>query len=218
MKLESKTIERNYEFVNCLNYPYAERWANDVIDSMENDELLVFDFADEKALDMVEDSDGAINPFVRATIPVKINEWLAIGCQYLRWQNHVIDYDLDRKDAMAYYYSNAVKVLCPPHAEFDPQGPSAFLGEIILLDNVYDMVWQNHNNTEKKFKFIIAHELVHVFDNMRFLVPAFMNWASFYEHVLNDGGRNDILLNLIKNISGFLDNYGEKTELVSLLD
>lgn len=207
-----KTLERKFEFMNVCNHPSAYRWANEVISEIENNDLLVFDPTDDGALDNIRDTDGAYLLLDRAKVPVKINEWLAVGCQCLRFFNIDID-DMDEdKECIAYYIHNAAKVICPRCIDIDPQGPAAFLGEIVISNEILTSLL-NNDYSEEKFKCIIAHELVHVFDYMRWLVPAFMDWPGFYEHVLNEGSRNDILARQLETLSSFIDSYGEQLEL-----
>jgi len=37
---------------------------------------------------------------------------------------------------------------------------------------------------EDCLKFLIAHELAHVFDMLRLIIPAFKNWKGFWRNVL----------------------------------
>ena len=78
------------------------------------------------------------------------------------------------------------------------------------------MIFRDDITTEHKFKCIIAHELVHVFDMMRFVVPAFMDWRSFWTHVLEEGSACDILQSRFNCISSFVDCYGEESELAMI--
>lgn len=58
MQLKTKTINRKFQLINCLSIPEAEEWANEVIEGIEDDRLLVFDPKDENALDEVLDQEG----------------------------------------------------------------------------------------------------------------------------------------------------------------
>ena len=63
---------------------------------------------------------------------------------------------------------------------------------------------------------IIAHELVHVFNHMRFIVPAFKNWRSFWHTFLCCGWKANVLHSRLRDLNLYVDCYGEKGELESL--
>lgn len=221
MKLEKKRRMRNFEFVNSLQWSNCQQWANEVIDSIEKKDLLVFDPKDSSALYTKRDTDGAMLLCSNAELPVKISEWLGVGCQRIRWFAPRTDNrpnggkDTDRS-CLAYYEHNAAKVLWPNSIDFEPQGPPAFWGEIIILDHENKWMTRYDTDAERVFKCIVAHELVHVFEMLRLLVPAFMNWRAFYENVLADGCNNDLADSLYHELSLFVDAYGEKNELRSM--
>ena len=89
--------------------------------------------------------------------------------------------------------------------------------KIVLTKNLLRNIGLNRSREiENKFKYVIAHELVHVFDSMIFIVPAFMDWPSFWENVLGGGGSCDVLLSLYMDTSLFVDSYGQHNELEQL--
>lgn len=211
----SKVLSRRFKLQIACHHPAAPIWVEQVINEIENDTLCVFDPTDESALDEVTNENGEILLLAKAKFPVSIKEWLPVGCQCIRWA-HEYDYteeDKKYEKIFGWYYNNAYQVLWPADCEYDPQGPSVFLGEIVLAEAVKQRLWGDcSGQTENWFKFIIAHELVHVFDAMRFIVPAVMNWRKFYRDVLHDGSRNDILFSKLKFTSCFVDSYGQENE------
>lgn len=214
MKLKSKELARRFEFRNCLYCVQAERWVDEVIEGMENDTLLVFDPQDEDALSLVLDKDGMCDLLAKAKVPISIREWLCVGCQRIRF--HLTDVDDYMEDeALAYYWSNGLRVLWPPYAEHDPVGPGGFYGEILVAAKMKDVILHDPL-AEDKLKFIVAHELIHVFHNMRFVVPAFIDWDSFWNVVGGGGCSSDILANMTNDTHMFVDSYGEKNELVEI--
>ncbi len=68
------------------------------------------------------------------------------------------------------------------------------------------------------FQFILAHELVHVFDALKYLVSAFKNWRAFWKNVLNEGYSIDAMYEKLSDKTIFLDNYGRNNELESIRD
>lgn len=91
-----------------------------------------------------------------------------------------------------------------------PVGPSAFVGKIILNKQC------PHMNSEYSFKCIVAHELTHCFDTMRFLVPAVMNWRICWQHILKNGTASDVAQSMFHDTSLFVDDYGGQNELAML--
>ena len=81
MKLESKTKIRRFNLETSLLYLNLTRWTDEVIKSIENDDLLVFDPKDNDALRNEFDKDSAFLVLSGAKIPISIREWLCVGCQ-----------------------------------------------------------------------------------------------------------------------------------------
>ena len=216
MELGIKTQKREFRFSSDLSITeelsIAQTWVEDVIGGIEKDELLVFP-ADKKADLQSRQADGSILFNVGATEPVSIREWLCVGCQKLRWGN--LDEFSDREDCGAFYKSNAPEVLWPVSGIDEPVGPVAFSAEIALNPGLTNWV---SSGFEAKFKFVVAHELVHVFDYMRLIVPAFRDWASFWEVVLLEGTLCDWVVETLHDTSRFVDSYGEENELAMVQD
>ena len=146
------------------NRPGPHRWVNEVIDSIERDELLVYDCTDTKALNYVRDDSGSVMLDARLSLPVSIREWLPVGCQGVRW----FSYREERNDeaSLAFYRHNAGTVLWPDTMCVIPQGPAAFVAEIAIRQE-RTLLAAFDQRTEGVFKGILAHELVHVFDMLK---------------------------------------------------
>ena len=215
-QLESKTITRKFNLENSLLYPNLKRWADEVIDSIEKDKLLVFDPKDEDALRSQSDENGAELILSGAKMPISIKEWLCVGCQCIRYKDRRGDGKAAPNEGACYQH-NGAKVLWPEHPEWEPEGPAAFVGEILISPQTQDKMTSGDDiSTENKFKWIVAHELVHVFDIMRFVVPAFMDWRNFWERLLDEGCSCDILQSRFHAITIFVDCYGEENELAMI--
>ncbi len=202
-----KTMERKFELRNHIDIYGPDcsgphRWVNEVIESIEKDELLVFDATDENALRPEFDGQGVQLLHKHATLPISIKEWLAVGCQSIGW----LKAD-DNKDLLGCYKNNFYEVICCPGKCQPVEGPAAFTGEIQIRSKP-ELI-----ENENKFKCVVAHEFVHVFDYMRFLVPAFMNWASFWGNVLDEGCCAEDLAINSQDTTFFIDDYGCKNEL-----
>ena len=112
---------------------------------------------------------------------------------------------------MAYYRSNASEVLWPQESE--PAGPAALLAGIVVRREALEDQDVEYNRLEC----VLAHELVHAFHAMRFVVPAFLNWHSFWRKVLTEGTSCDILASNDESRRLFLDRYGHENELAEIM-
>ena len=179
--------------------------VRDVLNNLENDHLNVFRPDDREAFEACLDADGVEVVNKRADLPVNIRDWLPVGCQWIGFD----DLENTRKDALACYEHNAPKILFPK-GDRTPIGPSAFVGEIRLMDRCFPK--DNDPENTDAFKFVVAHELVHVFDMMRFLVPAVMNWRRFSQIVLDFESSREDAATQFMNKAAFLDDYGNDNE------
>ena len=92
----------------------------------------------------------------RATVPISLKEWLSVGCQCIRQAYHY-DFKPNRKQAVAMYENNAHMVLFPScGGEYKPEGPGAFLGEIIVFEMMTKV------EMEHQFKCVIEIGRAHV--------------------------------------------------------
>lgn len=204
----TKRKMRTFQLQVALDSPHAVKWVEEVIGNIERDRLMVYRPDDKHALDWKTDTTGDVFLETRATMPVSIKEWLPVGCQVIEWKN------FDDQDTLGIYQNNAHEVLWPfsPFGNSIPQGPSAFAASIGLRHELLsgaDEAW---------FKGLVAHELVHAYDLMRFLVPAFLDWNAFWRNVLHSGADSArrALVSQWGFRNQFVDSYGEGPELSEL--
>lgn len=212
-----KTYKRQFQTHIGL-YPY-EPIVEEIIAGIENDTINVFRPDDEDALVHIQDEGGAALLDARATLPVSVREWLPVVCQFIKWDCCVAAHEcVERDNALAYYDSNASEVIWP-EGEDDPAGPGALVAGIVLRQQqcIGDTA-KDAATTCNRLRFILAHELVHAFHAMRFVVPAFMDWPAFWQNVLTDGTSCDILNTNHGYRTGFVDHYGTEFELAEVAD
>ena len=183
-------IEREFSFKKCLNDKY-EKWTNDVLDSLENKELMIFDAKDENPFSNIC-SYEKIDQFIEERTKEKINicDYLPLACQCVR---NIQDSDIElkkeqeeKKVLLASYWSNTNRTILPVSSIL-PESPAAFIGEIVLHDLIEDKLRPHKPKSEEPFKYIMAHELLHVFNGMRIIVPAFRDWKNFWAKALKKG-------------------------------
>ena len=197
-------IQRVFKLV--IEVPLYYRLVENVLDTIENDTLMVFSPDDENALCEAVNADSEILVNKRATLPISIREWLPVGCQLIIRKNAT----KEEPHTLAYYHSNGADTLYPATGE-EPPGPAAFYGRICLLDAAFPR--EESEQATDAFRFVLAHELVHVFDVMRIVVPAVMDWNVFWDKVLRQGTQCDLLNSALEHKRVFLDNYGTEHEL-----
>ena len=217
--LAMKTYRRKFQ--TTIDMDLYGRFAQEVVDGIENDTVNVLRPDDENALAEVQDRDGAILLDARATLPVSVREWLPVVCQFIHWEG-----ELDivfggggegRDTTAAYYRSNASEVLWPV-GSFDAAGPGALVAGVVLRRS--QCVGDGAQCTPAecdRLRFVLAHELIHAIHAMKFVVPAFMNWRAFWRKVLGEGARCDLLGSNHEIRSGILDRYGTELELKEIL-
>ena len=216
MKPATQRKERLFKLNIDLPPPALTECAWDLVASVEREDIMVVDPHNRHALDEVTDSDGAILVNADATLAVKLADWLSIGCQRIRWE-HMQETEVP-KTAYAMYTTNIRKVFGGPFQESAPLGPAAFVGEIVIRRQLQRAMLAcaregEAENSMQIFQFIIAHELAHVFDALKYLVPAFMDWRKFYKDVLCDGTATEAVYSRMGWLSGMMDEYGYKNEL-----
>jgi len=215
----TRTRTRTYRLDICT--PPLDDLAWDVIHSIERTDIHVADPNDAGCLGEKHDENGAILLDSDATLSVPIADWLAVGCQRIRWHHPEGDEPF-RDGVCGVYRSNWLTVLGAPYAEAEPHGPAVFVGEIILPSSIQRAWWEcredgtKRTGIEQAFQLVIAHELVHVFDTLKYLVPAFMNWRKFWRDVLGEGSANDLLLSRANMKDRFVDDYGGENELAMI--
>lgn len=199
----TSTKSKTRTFKLTIDVPLYAPLVESVINGIENDTLHVFHPDDQDALNTELDRNGAIRLNKRATLPVSIHEWLCLGCQTIERGAS------DDPRCWAFYECNVREVILPLVSE-NPPGPTAFMGKIVLTSRCFPK--DTSQAQADACSFIIAHELVHVFDVMRFLVPAFMDWRQFWSKVLSEGSCCDIAAGMLERKRLFLDDYGSNRE------
>lgn len=214
MKLGLKKMSREFKLRIELPAPLPlETWVGEVIDGIENDTLLVFPPDDEDAIGERLEADGSASVNTGATLPVSIKEWLCVGCQLIRWEGAMDDSRRRSDKCLAFYIHNGHEVMWPQYAQFTPLGPGAFVANIVLGKALLDLIWKKREKSEGGLKFVIAHELVHVFDCMRLVVPAFSDWELFWNQALRGGCFCDVAASELHSKSLFIDDYRGENEL-----
>jgi hypothetical protein len=197
---------------------FTDQWAQEVLAGIENDTLKVFSPSDDGALNDDLDESGAVVLEARATVPVSIKEWLPVACQFIRVETAAEERRLgSRRDkrVLAYYLTNACEVLWPEEID-EPAGPAALIAGIVLTNEFHRACLRKRGVVELGLKHVIAHELVHVFDAMRYVVPAFMDWEAFGDKMLADRTRCGLLISLLNEKGVFVDDYGKQNELAMI--
>lgn len=197
---------RTFQLRLGLGIPRADGWVTEVINDIENDKLLVYRPDDDQALAWQTSKRGNLRLEGRATLAVNIRDWLPTACQMIQWRTFHDD------DTIGNYSHNGSQVLWPlsPPDGCLPLGPGAFTGIIGLRKA--GLVAQED---EDWFKGLVAHEMVHAFNLMRFLVPAFMDWRAFWRHLLQGGCVCDVLRTQLGIRDECVDKYGDIRELLS---
>lgn len=185
--------------------------ALEVLNSLENDRLMVLDVNKKGILSAMFDN-NIIDLSSVCTKCVSIRKWLALGCQVIRWDlPEEIGADERGRGVLGFYKTNAGDVIYPVGGYHCPMGPAAFIGEMVINSEYFRP--SEPNSKAQSLKFVIAHELTHVFDAMRILVPAFKNWGRFWRNVLQEGMLNENLRLYCRYQGTFVDDYGSANEL-----
>ncbi len=198
--------------------PPLKKWTWEVINGIENDEVRVFDPEDLHALDEVEDPDSKLRVDAELKIPVRVTEWLCVACQSIRLPGEQSDDRSSRTasgNVIAWYRSNAVDVLFPPGGVSTPPGPAALSASVIVQQD-WALGLRGDESAEAKFKCVMAHELVHVIDAMKLIVPAFMNWRAYWRMLLQEGSACEAAAIRYGQIASFVDDYGTENEMAMI--
>jgi hypothetical protein len=202
--------ERNFSVEICLP---ADRQAAvlDVLNSIETDELSVYNENQYGTLDHIFDEDNEITLDTSMCKKASIRRWLPAACQVIRYD---VGEELPTRrngNVLGQYKQNAHSILFPVGTCHSPPGPAAFVGEIVLSAEFFQSDWNEVKINQ--FKFVVAHELVHAFDFLKILVPAFTNWPRFWRRFLEDGDRCENAQMLCSCNAVLLDDYGKVNEL-----
>lgn len=183
----------------------------EVLNSLETDRLMTLNEKREGVLDSLHDA-GPLNLSGLTTQPASIRDWLSAGCQVIRWDvgGELVD-DERKKGVMAMYRHNAAQVIFPAGVSLRPPGPAAYVGEIIV--NAAYFPPEEVTAMPARLQFVLAHELTHVFDALRLLIPALKNWPMFWRNVLAEGDRSEDAALFWQYQAIFVDNYGSTSEL-----
>jgi hypothetical protein len=217
MKFTSKTVRRKFEFDLRWLGPLAQAVVH-VLDSLEKHTVEVYRPDDEEAFLTRLDDDGRLPLHARADLAVRIPEWICVACQRIRLQDEGdAARAAERPDALAWYYSNAQGLLFPADRLQEPVGPAGLDAEIVLTHKAVEYLTAGAAEEDPdKFQFIVAHELVHAFDAMRVIVPAVMDWKTYWEKALGSGSQCDAAREMASFHALFLDDYGGENELAMI--
>jgi len=151
---------------------------------------------------------------------VSIPEWFCVACQRIRWETEEDAGRAGREAGdVAWYASNAAESLFGLRVElgtpsiFKPVGPAGCTGEIVLTFHAQQLLCSDDPDDHNKFRFIVAHELVHAFKAMRFIVPAFLDWDTYWATALQLGSKADCPAEMLHICGKCLDQYGSDAEL-----
>jgi hypothetical protein len=183
---------------------------------METDELLVFDAADEEGLADAQDQSSNVLIANGAKIPISIKEWFPAACQAVMFggSDEVKKAAGHAEGVLGVYWNNANAVLFTPVMQSigmgRPAGPAAFLGRILLSSGLRD-------ESEDRFKWIVAHEITHALDTLRFLVPAVADWEKCWRKLFGGGQWSEGAAQTFGLLAEFLDReYGSRNELLTV--
>lgn len=213
-------LERNFELKICVDGPY-ERWTKDVIKGIENDSLMVFDSKEINPFSDIGDYED-VDKFIeeKARVKIKISEYLPLACQCIRFIDEETDIELkkykeEEPGIPACYWSNIKRTILFPRYK-DSLGPSAYIGEIIFFDNLTRDFPRQKGESEEPFKCVIAHELVHAFNKMIFIVPAFSNWDEFLKEALENGSNVHRAMTVLRRLENNIDSRDNERGLREL--
>lgn len=129
--------------------------------------------------------EGVDLPSFEPRLEVNIGKWLPDSCQAIRRRN-----PWERMEAshLAEYATNGGRVLWPLKASQMPDGPGAFQSSVIVSEEFLSKA-KRDSKGELCVKGVIAHELVHALHAMRYIVPAFLDWRTFWEVFLRRGAK-----------------------------
>lgn len=146
---------------------------------------------------------------------VRILDWLSAACQVIRMESVDEAEQLEqREQTVAWYRQNSAETLFPSFAEHRPPGPAAFMGEIVLTQShALPLLLARDQRSHDALRFVLAHELVHAFESLPFIVPAFVDWDTYWEVGLASGCDSDEACFLKSRHAVTLDDYGGAGEL-----
>lgn len=210
MNEDAKKLERVFDLK--IDFGIHKQFApivQDTIDLIENDVLQVYRPNDESAFDSII-KDGEEVMASHADYPISIREWLPCACQRIVFSPY------EQGKHLAAYCHNATVSLVPSDRTRFPPGPVGFSGEIRFTQAVLDLIQEiastDNDRAVDAFRCIVAHELVHVFHIMMILIPAFIDWDSFWEGPMGSGHNRDDAMRIYEAHAMTLDRYGSDDE------
>lgn len=138
------------------------------------------------------------------SVSVPLLEWLPVACQRVAWSTKL------HLPALGGYRHNLFQSLLVIDEERPPTGPAGYAAQIVVNQSWF---WDKANYNPDAFHCIVAHEFVHVFRFMPFIVPAFQDWGTYWGAVecWQPDDRN-----LVNYLNSFVDDYGGPNELSEL--
>lgn len=200
----NRRLERDFSLQIAI--PPFDAIALDVLTLIEKKHLTVF--PPDTEIELEE------NFLAGASLAVPLLEWLPLGCQAIRWDLGSEISKLKNPRSFAFYRNNAPEIMFRTGSVVPPVGPAALSGEIVISQRAFPI--DGGAVIEDQLRCVIAHELVHVFEVLRLLVPAALNWDLCWTNLLKDGDACDNAITIMGHHTRFLDNYESEDELALL--
>ena len=195
--LRPKFLTRKYVTKYPDFFPAPLQFVKDVINNIENDTMKVhepnysyfYPCKKNEIYDEIKNIDTIEN---EKTMIINIKEWLGVGCQSIRWEyggepdEHFGYTNKTRLSIGAHYIHNFTETILPGYTHSKPLGIEAFVGEIIIANKIKEQCFAYNpdmfsNIFENSIKYMIAEQLLFTFINMQHLIPAFMDWDSYWK-------------------------------------
>ena len=213
MEFASQEVIRTFKF-DADGLGPAKSNVEKILNSIEKDTITVYNPDDEGAFQPVWNDEGNVLFHERATLKVSIADWLCAACQRMRLDN---ESDVNREGrtdrTLAWYENDSRKTLFNVNSVLQPPGPAAFTGEVVLTKEATDLLQTEDGTGSGKFCWVVAHELVHVIEAMRVIVPAFIDWETYWSVALQNGAAGHLAAEIATHDGLLLDDYGSENEL-----
>jgi hypothetical protein len=197
LTIRVERARRVFEFV--MDAEITDWLVYDVINKLEIDELHVFQPDDQRAF-------SGESLLKRATLPIKIRDWFPMACQLIQ-EARIDDYNTH-----ALFSDNASHCLFRIDGR-RPIGPANLQCEIRLSRRLFS---GRNPAAPDAIRLVVAHELAHAFDLLRFTGPAILDWNEYWRKPLAEGRNCRQVLQRIEDLALRLDDYGSQSELESL--
>ena len=211
--IRGRTLTRQFS-LEVSGPPPLEQIVLDVLAKLERTKTGVYSSDDDRAFGPGDDGHGQSG----STREVKILDWLSTACQVIRIEGVEESRHFNvSNQTVAWYRQNADETLFVSFAEHRPPGPAAFVGEVVLTQShALPLLFARDQRSHDALRFVLAHELVHVFEMLPFIVPAFENWDAFWNVALGSGCDSDEARRLRSVHAITLDDYGGDGELKAI--